>query len=204
MTDPVHLVRMAMAIGDGDLAEAMVELAAGRLRRNPGVLSLEVPPHTPAVSPPDHSMTSSRRPSGSGMVHDHSPPRPRWRTPVSRRTRTVARTRPSACSGEPSRPTPGPERPGTRAESVGACVSWACDADFRQWYGPSRAGPLTQSELDVVRLVAQGMTNRTVAEKLFLSAHTVNTHLRHAFSKLGIRSRVELTPLMARHEHSAA
>jgi tetratricopeptide (TPR) repeat protein len=41
VTDPVHLVRMAMAMGDGDLAEAMVDLAADRLRRNPGVRSLE-------------------------------------------------------------------------------------------------------------------------------------------------------------------
>ncbi len=48
------------------------------------------------------------------------------------------------------------------------------------------------SEVAVVRLVATGATNREVGEQLFLSAHTVNAHLRHIFTKLGIRSRVEL------------
>ncbi len=67
----------------------------------------------------------------------------------------------------------------------------------------SRRGPgthgwadLTPSQLDVVRLVAAGATNRVVARELFLSPHTVNSHLRHAFAKLGIRSRVDLARLV--------
>jgi DNA-binding CsgD family transcriptional regulator len=51
---------------------------------------------------------------------------------------------------------------------------------------------LTESEFAVVSLVAQGATNREVAERLYLSPYTVNSHLRHVFTKLGIRSRVEL------------
>jgi len=51
---------------------------------------------------------------------------------------------------------------------------------------------LTTSELTVARLVADGLTNREVAERLFVSPHTVSSHLRHVFSKLGINSRVEL------------
>ncbi|MGD0699336.1 MAG: AAA family ATPase [Trebonia sp.] len=51
---------------------------------------------------------------------------------------------------------------------------------------------LTASELAVVRLVIQGATDREVAKRLYVSAHTVNSHLRHVFAKLGIRSRVEL------------
>jgi DNA-binding CsgD family transcriptional regulator len=51
---------------------------------------------------------------------------------------------------------------------------------------------LTASELAVVRLVSQGATDREVAQRLYISAHTVNSHLRHVFAKLGIRSRVEL------------
>lgn len=54
-------------------------------------------------------------------------------------------------------------------------------------------GSLTESELKVVRLVAEGKTNRSVAAELFLSPHTVDSHLRHAFVKLGVASRVELT-----------
>ena len=58
---------------------------------------------------------------------------------------------------------------------------------------------LTQSELAVVRLVAEGATNRQAAERLYVSPHTVHSHLRHAFTKLGIRSRVELAVLYADH-----
>ena len=70
-------------------------------------------------------------------------------------------------------------------------------------YGVQRAGgrpdpaaarwpELTASELAVVRLVTQGATDREVGQRLFISPHTVNSHLRHVFAKLGISSRVEL------------
>jgi DNA-binding CsgD family transcriptional regulator len=62
---------------------------------------------------------------------------------------------------------------------------------------------LTKSELAVVRLVADGLTNREVAERLYVSPHTVNGHLRHAFEKLGINSRVALTRVAAQHAEPA-
>lgn len=52
---------------------------------------------------------------------------------------------------------------------------------------------LTESELRVARLVARGNTNRQIATSLFVSPHTVDSHIRHAFAKLGVSSRVELT-----------
>jgi DNA-binding CsgD family transcriptional regulator len=58
-------------------------------------------------------------------------------------------------------------------------------------------GSLTESELRVATLVAGGATNRDVAAELVLSPHTVSTHLRHAFAKLDINSRVELARLAA-------
>jgi DNA-binding CsgD family transcriptional regulator len=54
---------------------------------------------------------------------------------------------------------------------------------------------LTAAEKAVAQLVAEGLTNREVAERLFVSPHTVNSHLRHVFTKLGINSRVELARL---------
>jgi DNA-binding CsgD family transcriptional regulator len=51
---------------------------------------------------------------------------------------------------------------------------------------------LTEAELKVVELVVTGMTNKAVARTLRLSPHTVDTHLRHAFVKLGVRSRTEM------------
>jgi DNA-binding CsgD family transcriptional regulator len=62
---------------------------------------------------------------------------------------------------------------------------------------PSSWPELTKSELAVVQLVARGATNLEVAEKLFLSPHTVNAHLRHVYVKLRIRSRVELARIAA-------
>jgi len=51
------------------------------------------------------------------------------------------------------------------------------------------AGGLSQRELDVLRLVAGGATNREVARKLFISEATVKTHLLHLYDKLGVRDR---------------
>jgi DNA-binding NarL/FixJ family response regulator len=43
---------------------------------------------------------------------------------------------------------------------------------------------MTTSELTVARLVAEGLTNREIAERLFVSPRTVSSHLRHVFSNL--------------------
>lgn len=51
---------------------------------------------------------------------------------------------------------------------------------------------LTPAEQQVARLVADGLTNGAVAEQLFISKHTVESHLKHIFTKLGITSRVAL------------
>jgi DNA-binding CsgD family transcriptional regulator len=51
---------------------------------------------------------------------------------------------------------------------------------------------LTDTEREVANLVAEGLTNREVAGKLFLSRHTVDFHLRQIFRKLDVASRVGL------------
>jgi DNA-binding CsgD family transcriptional regulator len=53
-------------------------------------------------------------------------------------------------------------------------------------------GSLTDTERRISELVAQGMTNRQVADQLFISVHTTAFHLRHIFRKLQIGSRLEL------------
>jgi DNA-binding CsgD family transcriptional regulator len=68
----------------------------------------------------------------------------------------------------------------------------------RRRYAPSERpktgwASLTDPEVNVSTLAAEGRTNRQIAESLFISPHTVNTHMRHVFEKLGINSRVQLT-----------
>lgn len=53
---------------------------------------------------------------------------------------------------------------------------------------PAR-GTLSERELEILKLVAGGATNKTVAEDLFISEATVKTHLLHAFEKLGVHHR---------------
>lgn len=59
---------------------------------------------------------------------------------------------------------------------------------------------LTDCERRVAGAVAEGLTNRQAAERLFVSRHTVDFHLRQIFLKLDIRSRVELTRLVLQHD----
>jgi DNA-binding CsgD family transcriptional regulator len=58
---------------------------------------------------------------------------------------------------------------------------------------------LTPTELDVVRLVREGMPNKDIATRLFVSPRTVQSHLRHVYNKLGLTSRVQLAQEAARH-----
>jgi predicted ATPase/DNA-binding CsgD family transcriptional regulator len=58
---------------------------------------------------------------------------------------------------------------------------------------------LTPTELDVVRLVKDGLGNKDIAARLFISHRTVQTHLTHAYAKLGLTSRVQLAQEAAKH-----
>jgi DNA-binding CsgD family transcriptional regulator/tetratricopeptide (TPR) repeat protein len=57
---------------------------------------------------------------------------------------------------------------------------------------PSTLDDLTPQERQIAGLVASGMTNRRIAEQLYLSPRTIDYHLRKVFSKLGLASRTEL------------
>jgi len=58
---------------------------------------------------------------------------------------------------------------------------------------------LTPTERDVVRLVSEGLGNNDIAARLFVSPRTVQTHLTHVYTKLGLSSRVQLAQEAARH-----
>jgi DNA-binding CsgD family transcriptional regulator len=73
----------------------------------------------------------------------------------------------------------------------------------RHWHQAERAAfgwdSLTDTERRIVNLVAQGLSNRQAASKMFLSVHTIAFHLHHVFCKLDISSRVQLAALVAEH-----
>jgi DNA-binding NarL/FixJ family response regulator len=56
---------------------------------------------------------------------------------------------------------------------------------------PGARGNLSERELEVLRLAAKGLTNKDIAEELYITVRTVKAHLSSAFSKLGVASRTE-------------
>jgi DNA-binding CsgD family transcriptional regulator len=62
-----------------------------------------------------------------------------------------------------------------------------------------RADGLTLREVEILKLVAAGMTNRQTAERLGLSIRTVDAHLRSIYAKLGIKSRSAATRYAVEH-----
>jgi DNA-binding NarL/FixJ family response regulator len=65
-------------------------------------------------------------------------------------------------------------------------------AAYVGWEGPENVYDLSAREKDVLKLVTQGMNNVEIAQKLFISRFTVETHLRNIFHKLDIHSRQKL------------
>ena len=58
------------------------------------------------------------------------------------------------------------------------------------------ASPLAKRELEVAGLVAEGLSNRQIGVRLFISEATVASHMRHIMDKLGVNSRSQIAVLM--------
>jgi DNA-binding NarL/FixJ family response regulator len=68
---------------------------------------------------------------------------------------------------------------------------------------PTAASPpadLTERELEVVALVAQGLSNREIAERFVISEKTVKTHIGHILAKLDLKDRTQLAIYALRHD----
>jgi DNA-binding NarL/FixJ family response regulator len=60
---------------------------------------------------------------------------------------------------------------------------------------PPRAGGLTDRELEVLRLLSRGLTNKEIAAELDISVKTAGHHVQHVLEKLGVRTRAAATML---------
>jgi DNA-binding CsgD family transcriptional regulator/DNA-binding Lrp family transcriptional regulator len=194
--DEPRLVRIAVAVGDRELAESAAANASRRAELCPGVPSLAaIAAHASGLLNSDsdglseavrlfkrspRSLALAAAYEDLGLAHQQHGTADSGIDALTEAlvlfaragaTRDAARLRSSLRELGVRRRVASAERPAT---------GWAA---------------MTKSELAVAQLVADGLTNREIAERLFVSPHTVNTHLRHVFVKLGVKSRVDLTRL---------
>lgn len=200
VTDDPQLVRIALAAGDRELVDATVAAADARATRNPAIRSVQgAAAHARGLAENDIAQL------GDAVRLLDTGPRP---LALASALEDLGATQLRA----------GALTPG-RASLDRALVLYAAagaDWDARRVRARLRRsgvrrrlitterpragwGSLTESESAVVRLVADGLTNREAAERLFVSPHTVNSHLRHAFTKLGVTSRIELARVVSEH-----
>ena len=117
--------------------------------------------------------------------------------------RAVARQRPGQCvpSGAPHRSVPSDwlsDGQFTEAGLAAVTALFGPESGLGEM-GDTPLAQLTRTERTVASLVAQGLTNRQIAEQLFVSPRTVDAHLAHIFRKLDISSRARLAALMVDH-----
>jgi DNA-binding CsgD family transcriptional regulator len=201
--DDPQLVRIALAVGDDELAQRTEAQAERRSELNPGVKSLA-------------AVAAHARGIATGTVDD-----------VETAVRLFAEgQRPLALASALEdlgrmKVDAGAIKDGTSAFDRALTITTSAGASWdaarlrrrlrrlgvRRRVMPGKRqttgwGALTAAEVAVADLAAEGRTNRQIAETLFISPHTVNTHLRHVFEKLGLRSRLALSRAAEQQRHS--
>jgi DNA-binding CsgD family transcriptional regulator len=203
--DDPQLVRIAVAAGDEELAEHTIEQAERRHELNPGVVSFQA-----AVAHARGLWRNSTYHLETAASLFGTGPRPLATASaledLGRVQASVGATDDAIASLD-------------RALAIGTQAGAGWDASRvrrrlrqlgvrRRIIASKRPATgweaLTTAEAAVAQLASEGKTNREIAETLFISPHTVNSHLRHIFDKLGINSRVSLTRSAGAHgRHSS-
>ena len=198
--DDPQLVRIAVAAGDEELAEHTIEQAERRHELNPGVVSFQA-----AVAHARGLWRNSTYHLETAASLFGTGPRPLATASaledLGRVQASVGATDDAIASLD-------------RALAIGTQAGAGWDASRvrrrlrqlgvrRRIIASKRPATgweaLTTAEAAVAQLASEGKTNREIAETLFISPHTVNSHLRHIFDKLGINSRVSLTRSAGAH-----
>lgn len=191
-------VRIAAAVGDEELAEHGISIAERRARLNPGVLSCAA-----AAAHARGIWNDSAADLGRAVSLYRGGARP-----LARASALEDLGRVLAQHGDHDSAVAALDEALTVSSRIGASWDAARVRGRLRRLGVRRRvakmdrpqtgwEALTQAESMVANLAAHGCTNQEIADKLFVSPHTVHSHLRHVFEKLGVNSRVHLTRLVA-------
>jgi DNA-binding CsgD family transcriptional regulator len=197
--DDPQLVRIAVAAGDEELAEHAIEQAEQRCELNPGVVSFKA-----AVAHARGLWRSSTRLLDTAASLFETGPRP---LPAASALEDLGRLQ--AAEGATDDAIASLDRALAIDAQIGASWDAARVRRRLRQLGVRRRiitskrpatgwEALTSAEAAIAQLASEGKTNREIAETLFISPHTVNSHLRHIFDKLGVNSRVSLTRMAGR------
>jgi DNA-binding CsgD family transcriptional regulator len=203
VTDEVHMARIALSVDDRDLAGQTLATLRRRLKLNPGIKTIG------AVEAQVSGLVEGRLEDleRSVALFEESPLRLALGSALEDYGRCLTRT----------------DREGgvtVLGRALELYLSLGADWDARRVrgrladlgvrrrivatrHGGSGMASLTTAEAQVATLISDGITNREIADRLFLSPHTVNSHLRHIYSKLAINSRAELARIVAEQEGGA-
>jgi len=200
VTDEVHLARIALAVGDNGLAGRTLATVRRRLELNPGVKTIA------AVEAQVSGLVEERHEDleRAAALFEESPRRLALGSALEDYGRSLTKIDRAA----------GVTVLGRALELYFALgAEWDArrvrgrlgDLGVRRRIVATRGDgnglpTLTSAEVEVARLVSDGSTNREIAARLFLSPHTVNSHLRHIFTKLSIKSRTELARIVAEQD----
>jgi DNA-binding CsgD family transcriptional regulator len=183
------MVRIALAAGDRRRADLAATAAARLAELNPAVRSLTgtaAHAHGLLCADPnalhtavDHLRASPRRLARAAALEDAAE--------VARRSRDRTSARALLQQAFDEYTTAGAGRAVKRLRALGA----------RPAAGPPpTVADLSEAEMRVARLVARGDKNREIAKKLTISRHTVDSHIRHIFAKLGVNNRAQVVRLI--------
>jgi len=187
----VLLVQASLATGDDDYADrALAQLeriaATTGSGRHAAELSLakgRIAAARSVAAAADHFRDAARR------FGEASLPLQACRSRMAL-ARSLVGAQPSLAISEARGALAGFERMGATVDADDA-AAFLRDLGVRGRTGPKDIGLLSKREVEVLRLVAQGLSNQEISDRLFISVKTAGHHVSNILSKLGLRSRTE-------------